>query len=66
MGPSQPTQRRTKLPVHPPVIVVTAALLPPVVRSPVFAIRKRAVAAIRLALYVKQRVMNADEASRAT
>jgi type IV secretion system protein VirB11 len=38
-------------------------VLPPVVRSPVFAIRKRAVATIRLASYVEQGVMSADEAA---
>lgn len=38
-------------------------VLPPVVRSPVFAIRKRAVASIRLASYVEQGAMSADEAA---
>jgi P-type conjugative transfer ATPase TrbB len=38
-------------------------VLPPVVRSPVFAIRKRAAATIRLASYVDEGVMSAAEAS---
>jgi len=38
-------------------------LLPPVVRSPVFAIRKRAVSTIRLASYVEEGVMTAGEAA---
>jgi len=38
-------------------------ILPPVVRSPVFAIRKRAVSTIRLASYVEAGVMTANEAA---
>lgn len=38
-------------------------LLPPVVRAPVFAIRKRAAASIRLASYVEAGAMTADEAT---
>jgi type IV secretion system protein VirB11 len=38
-------------------------VLPPVVRSPVFAIRKRAIASIRLASYVDQGVMTGKQAA---
>ena len=38
-------------------------VLPPVVRSPVFAIRKRAIASIRLASYVDQGVMTPNQAA---
>lgn len=38
-------------------------LLPPIVRAPVFAIRKRAAASVRLASYVEAGAMTADEAA---
>ena len=38
-------------------------LLPPIVRAPVFAIRKRAAASVRLAAYVEAGAMSADEAA---
>lgn len=38
-------------------------LLPPIVRAPVFAIRKRAAASVRLATYVEVGAMTADEAA---